>query len=104
MPATGEHIAGRLGDEDYERAGLYEPHRSLRFGAWYLAQQLDAFDGEALVALAAYNGGPGNARRWLEAAGGDADLFAELIDFRETRSYVRLVTEQRAQYERLYAR
>jgi len=30
------------------------------------------------------------------------DLFVELIDFRETRHFVRSVTEHRAQYERLY--
>jgi soluble lytic murein transglycosylase len=74
----------------------------LRFGASYLAQQLERFDGRPLPALAAYNGGPGNASRWLAAADGDSDLFAEVIDFSETRRYVRLVTEHRAQYERLY--
>lgn len=56
----------------------------------------------AEVALAAYNGGPGNAMRWMEPAGDDADLFAELITFSETRQYVTRIREQLAIYQALY--
>jgi soluble lytic murein transglycosylase len=62
---TGRQIAASLG-VPWEPALLFEPASSLRFGAHYLATQLDAFDGDVLAALAAYNGGPANARRWRE--------------------------------------
>ena len=71
--------------------------------SWYLAQQRDRFDGALYPALAGYNGGPGNAARWWEAAGEDPDLFVEHIGFQETRTYVRRITEHHAKYRWLYA-
>jgi soluble lytic murein transglycosylase len=64
---------------------------------------LKDFDNNLFVALAAYNGGPGNAARWLELAGdGDDDLFVESISNAETRSYVEKVYEHYAEYRELY--
>ena len=103
MPKTGEGIARLLNEPDFAVEKLNQPHYALRFGAFFLARQLTQFHGQPLAALAAYNSGPGNAQRWSNDAGGDPDLFAELIDFRETRLYVRLVAEHAAHYRRLYA-
>jgi soluble lytic murein transglycosylase len=102
MPETGRQIAGWLGVSGFSPEDLYEPAMALRFGAAYLGRQLDRFDGRAWPALAAYNGGPGNADRWWEASGGDLDRFAEGIDFTETRRYVKLVAEHEAHYRRLW--
>ena len=98
MPATGADIAGRLGDAGYFPEQLYRPHIAARYGAWYLAQQLDRLDADSRVALAAYNGGPGNARKWLDASGGDIDVFVETIHLSETRRYVPAVMAARAWY------
>lgn len=103
MPATGEGIAGMLGDDAFAVADLYRPYFAIRYGAAYLAAQLERFDGRPLPAMAAYNGGAGNAARWLEEAGDDPDLFLEVVDFRETRAYVRLTAEHRLRYRALYA-
>ena len=100
VPSTGEGIAQQMGIL-FRESDLLRPKTSIRFGAYYLGEQLDGFGGTAAVALAAYNGGPGNASRWWEAAGGDVDLFVETIDYPETRSYVELVMENYARY--LYA-
>jgi soluble lytic murein transglycosylase len=103
IPGTGAQIAAELGwPPGYETADLYRPYVSLRFGTYYLAQQRDRFDGRTDVALAAYNGGPLNAERWLESAGGDPDLFLELIAFRESRLYLQRVNEHFAVYRALY--
>jgi soluble lytic murein transglycosylase len=103
IPSTGDLIAESLGwPADYETADLYRPYVSLRFGTYYLATQLAQFDGRTEVALAAYNGGPGNAIRWLREAGDDPDLFLELITFNETRRYVARIREQLAIYQALY--
>ena len=68
----------------------------------YKRQQLARFDDQILVALAAYNGGPGNALQWMEAAGGDLDLFVEVISAVESRLYLQGVYQQYLAYEELY--
>lgn len=102
MPTTGEGIARQLGDDDFSSADLLRSSVGLRYGSWYLAQQLRAFEGREAVALAAYNGGPGNASRWWAAARGDEDEFVEVIDYPETRAYVLKVSAARAMYDALY--
>jgi soluble lytic murein transglycosylase len=102
MPATGRSIAAQLGMPSFEIGMLDDPAVALRFGAFYVSAQLTDEEGGMWRALAAYNGGPGNASRWWSAADGDPELFVELIDFAETRRFVRLVTENVRMYERLY--
>jgi soluble lytic murein transglycosylase len=101
MPATGEGIAQNLGVEGYHPDLLYRPAVSIRFGAHYISHQLRSFDNNLLAAASAYNGGPGNAARWLQNTS-DRDLFAELIDYRETRDYVKIVYGNYGMYRMLY--
>jgi soluble lytic murein transglycosylase len=104
IPPTGEEIHAELGwPPDYETADLYRPYISLRFGTYYLARQRDRFDGRIDVALAAYNGGPFRAVRWLETAGDDPDLFLELITLYEPRVYIQRIKEHLAVYQALYS-
>jgi soluble lytic murein transglycosylase len=102
MPATGTGIANSLGMEDFVLDDLYRPHVSISFGAFYLRVQLNRFDDHILVALAAYNGGPGNTLRWMEAGGEDLDFFVEVITATQSRLYLQRVYEQYLIYERLY--
>jgi soluble lytic murein transglycosylase len=102
MPGTGRSIAANLGIEGFHVDDLYRPTVSVRFAAYYLASQLERFDDEILVALAAYNGGPGNALQWREAGGDDLDLFVEVITAVESRLYLQRILEQYVTYERLY--
>lgn len=102
IPDTGAWIAQRLAWPDYENDDLYKPYVGLRFGAYYLSQQLAAFDNLVQVALAAYNGGPGNAAHWYEIAGDDYDLFVDTIDFAETRDYVQRIYQGFTAYRYFY--
>jgi soluble lytic murein transglycosylase len=102
IPATGEFIASRLGWPDYSTADLHKPTVNVTFGTWYLADVRDGFEGDVYAALAGYNGGPGNAQRWREAAKGDPDLFLETITLNETRAYLLRVREHLAVYQMLY--
>ena len=101
IPPTARQIARRLGVWDFRMESLYQPYRSIAFGAWYLAEQVRRFDGDLLAALAAYNGGPGNARRWRRLTD-DPDIFVESIHLDQTRNFVRWVMEQYAVYRALY--
>jgi soluble lytic murein transglycosylase len=104
MPATGEGIAQNLGVSDFVLDDLYRPAVSIRFGTFYLGRRISDMEGSVHGALAAYNGGLGNAQRW---AGGsrvaDPDLFSEVIDFPETKGYVRSVYAFWGVYQGLYA-
>lgn len=104
MPATGAGIARRLAVADFQLDDLYRPAVSVRFGAFYLSERLKDMEGSIPGALAAYNGGLGNALRW---AGGstvaDPDLFSEQIDFPETEGYVKAVYGFYNVYRDIYA-
>lgn len=103
MPETAQGIAQNLGEEGFTPADLYRPAVSVRFGAYYLATRLGNMNGSAQAALAAYNGGIGNAQRW---AGGDTvadpDLFTEGVDYPETQGYIKAVYGFYAAYQRIY--
>jgi len=102
VPSTGEWIAARLGWPAYRPEDLDKPYVNVKFGAWYLAYQLQDFD-NAFAALAAYNAGPGNAIRWLSAENeSDDDLFVEGITFAESQLYVKRIYEQYFAYNALY--
>ncbi|RME08531.1 MAG: hypothetical protein D6803_00985 [Anaerolineae bacterium] len=105
IPSTGETLAQKLGwPPGYATEDLYRPLVSLRFGAEYLAQQRDYFNGDLMAALAAYNAGPGNAAIWHALSQGDPDLFVEIVRFDETRRYLKGVYELFAIYRLLYDR
>ena len=105
IPTTGAEIAANLGwPEDYTADDLFRPNVSLRFGVDYLDTQRRIFDGDLYAALAAYNGGPGNSRSWLELAPDDPDLFLEVIRLSETRNYIRGIYEIFSIYRYIYNR
>ena len=85
----------------FEVGDLVRPAVSVRFGAYYLGTQLRRF-GDPLAALAAYNAGPGNARRWQEGGSGSGADFVEGVDIGETQHYVVAVMEHYAHYRRAY--
>ncbi len=102
IPDTGTYIATLLRWPNFVNEDLYKPYVGLNFGAFYIDQQLGFFDGHVHAALAAYNGGPGNAARWYEQAGSDLDLFVETVNFPETRLYIERIFVGFVIYDYLY--
>jgi soluble lytic murein transglycosylase len=93
MPRTGQLIAHALGRDDFTPADLLDPRRNLEFAAWYLASLIRRFDGRLPLAIAAYNGGPHNVRKWIQENPEEAplDVLLERIPFSQTHRYVRKV-------------
>lgn len=105
IPSTGLEVASSLGwPTEYNDDDLYRPVVSILLGSHYLSKWRDRLNGDLFAALAAYNGGPGNAQAWQELAAGDPDLFLEIVRFEETRNYIRGVYEYYNIYRRIYAR
>ena len=97
MPGTARETAAKVGLE-YSKARLTsDPEYNALLGSTYLAAQLEAFDRSLILAAAAYNAGPGNARKWIRTFGDPRDenvdpvVWVELIPYQETRKYVQRV-------------
>lgn len=104
IPDTGASIANQMGwPPDYTADDLYSPYISLRMGTYYLNANRRLLNGDLYAALAAYNGGPGNASIWQALAKGDLDLELEIIRFGETRDYIRNIYETYSIYRGLYS-
>lgn len=102
IPETGAAIAQDLGVAGFTASDLFRPATSLRFGTYYLAEQLKAFSDPA-AALAAYNAGPGSAHKWQAAASGnDPADFLEQVNISETEGYVEQIFEHYAAYKLAY--
>jgi len=105
MPDTAEWIAGQV-DNDYHCsiAKLQEPETNIRYGIWYLASLQREFDGNDILALAAYNAGRGNVQAWMTQYGWQQDFSSvESIPYAETREYVTRVLKYQQKYKTLYA-
>ena len=103
MPQTGQEIADALG-EPFSEEMLYDPEVSIRYGCYYLREQLDRFDQNEAVTLAAYNAGPHRAQLWISEYGLDSKGHIRYIPFGETDRYVDKVLQVRENYANLYAK
>ncbi|MFA6449253.1 MAG: transglycosylase SLT domain-containing protein, partial [bacterium] len=102
IPSTGNWIAEKIGVSRFQLSSLFEPETNIKFGVWYFDYLLKRFSGDYTLAVAAYNGGPGNVSRWLEKYGNnDIDLFIERIPRDETRDYTKKVQHNYFVYSQL---
>ncbi|HEX5953787.1 MAG TPA: transglycosylase SLT domain-containing protein [Rhodanobacteraceae bacterium] len=89
LPGTAKLVARRSGLPYDGPASLYEPAINIPLGTQYLANLAARFNGSPWLASAAYNAGPGNAQRWVDARGNlDPEVFILSMPFNETRDYV----------------
>lgn len=92
MPATAKETAGKIGVPYRSEQQLFDPAMNIRLGSAYLKRLLDVYDGNRILAAAAYNAGPGRVKRWREqSADKPMDVWVESIPYRETRNYVQNV-------------
>jgi soluble lytic murein transglycosylase len=92
MPATGQEVAGSLG-QGVGSADLFEVEYNVLLGSAYYRQLLDRYGGNRAFALAAYNAGPHRVDRWRHPPGEGVpvDIWVDTIPYKETREYVQAV-------------
>lgn len=97
MPATAESMS-KGGSKR-----LTHPDLNIKLGTLHLKDLLQSYDRNLTLAIAAYNAGSGNVKRWQKGYGHlPEDEFIESIPFRETREYVKKVVSSMEMYQRLY--
>ncbi|MCG8469612.1 MAG: transglycosylase SLT domain-containing protein [Gemmatimonadetes bacterium] len=103
LPETARDVSTRAGLPEYRRAQLTVPEVNLLLGTQYLADVLGRFGGVPAAGMISYNAGPHRFTRWRDFPEfEDAEQLVERIPFRETREYVRAVTELTEIYRFLY--
>ncbi|MEQ1576097.1 MAG: lytic transglycosylase domain-containing protein, partial [Hyphomicrobium sp.] len=94
MTVTAQHVC-----QDYKikcdvKRLLTDTAYNTMMASAYTADRMDEFRGSYILALAAYNAGPGRARQWIRELGDPRDADADPIDWieripiQETREYV----------------
>lgn len=101
MPSTAKWAAEAIGIADYSIDDLEKVDMNIRIGTWYFSMLLKEFDGDATLALAAYNGGIGNVSRWIKSGKIEGTNIGE-IPFIETREFVSRVHKAHKWYKQLY--
>jgi soluble lytic murein transglycosylase len=104
-PATAEFLAKLSGGYRFQTSDLATPSVNVAYGSYYLRYLLDHYNGDEMLAVAAYNAGLANVDSWVARAHGEGkSLTAEEIPFGETRAYVQRVLQAQREYRSLYSR
>lgn len=107
MPKTAKLLCKELGIKYNEYNLIRNPQYNILLGNYYINSLIDQFDGSKILAIASYNAGPHNAKRWLKEFG-DVRTFNDIykivdwlesITYSETRNYVQRVLENLVVYE-----
>jgi soluble lytic murein transglycosylase len=105
LPATAYYVAHLSGGSSFTASDLAKPAINVAYGSYYLRYLLNHYDGDEMLAVAAYNGGLGNVDRWrAEAQAEGNQLTAGAIPFPETREYVQRVLSAQQAYRATYPR
>ncbi len=90
MPSTARWIARQIPVPRFRSAMLVRPEVNVAMGTYYFRRVLSAL-GDPILAMTAYNAGPGRARRWRDDKPLEGAIYAETIPYGETRDYVKQV-------------
>ena len=106
MPKTAEETAKKIGLTSYKDISqLDQGEINVQLGAGYFNELLERYDGNRVLATAAYNAGPHRVDRWVSAGkkkgnkGIEIDSWVDTIPFYETRAYVQNVLAYNVIYQ-----
>jgi soluble lytic murein transglycosylase len=102
MPATAKWVAKKINLMDFHPARVTEMDTNVTLGTNYMKMVLNSLDNHPVLASAAYNAGPGRARKWRAERPLEGAIYAETIPFNETRDYVKKVMSNAVYYNILF--
>jgi soluble lytic murein transglycosylase len=104
-PETAEFLAKLSGGYSFTTSDLGTPKVNVAYGSYYLRYLLDHYEGNEMLAVAAYNAGLANVDRWVTKARAEGgELTVATIPFSQTRAYVQRVLEAQKEYRATYGR
>lgn len=102
LPSVAKPLARRMSLPYQKPEDLLDPATNITLGAVHLRKYWDLFDGQFILATAAYNASPDTVKAWVKTRyHGDILTFIEDIPYEETRTYVKLVLRNFINYLRL---
>ncbi|PKH06353.1 transglycosylase SLT domain-containing protein [Moritella sp. Urea-trap-13] len=108
MPQTAKETARKIGLKDYKkRSQLTDGDINVQLGTAYFDGLLKRYEGNRVLATAAYNAGPNRVDRWQGSEEGRAekgltmDSWIEAIPYKETRRYVKNVLVYNVIYQHI---
>jgi soluble lytic murein transglycosylase len=105
LPATAYYLAHLSGGTRFTASDLDTPSVNVAYGSYYLRYLLDHYNGNEMLAVAAYNGGLANVDSWAAQANtSGGELTLATIPFPETREYVQRVLDAQQSYRATYRR
>lgn len=102
MPATARWVAKKIGLADFHPSRVTDMDTNVTLGTRYLKMVLESLDNHPVLASAAYNAGPGRAKKWRADRPLEGAIYAETIPFNETRDYVKKVMSNAVYYATLF--
>ncbi|MBL8492268.1 MAG: lytic transglycosylase domain-containing protein, partial [Rhodocyclaceae bacterium] len=102
MPATAKWVARKIGLAGFHPGRVTDMDTNVTLGTHYMKMVLESLDNHPVLASAAYNAGPGRAKKWRAARPIEGAIYAETIPFNETRDYVKKVMSNAVYYATLF--
>ncbi len=102
MPATARWVAKKIGLPNYSHSQVNDTEVNVLLGTTYMRLVMESLDNHPVLASAAYNAGPGRARKWRAEQPLEGAIYAETIPFNETRDYVKKVMSNSVYYSALF--
>jgi len=107
MPYTAKETAEMIGMKTYSKSEqLNDGNINVQLGTAYIDMLIDRYDGNRVLATAAYNAGPHRIDNWKENKKGrnealTMDSWIEAIPYKETRRYVKNVLAYNVIYQHI---
>jgi soluble lytic murein transglycosylase len=102
MPATAKWVAKKIGLRNYNHGRVNDMETNVLLGTSYMRLVMENLDNHPVLASAAYNAGPGRAKKWRAELPLEGAIYAETIPFSETRDYVKKVMSNAVFYTTVF--
>jgi soluble lytic murein transglycosylase len=104
MVGTAREQAGKMGVGFDSYRLISDPNYNVMLGSAYFRRMMSTWGGSVPLAVASYNAGSGNVRKWVNTYGdprGQVDVlkWIEAIPYVETKAYVQRVIENSVVYD-----